>query len=233
MENDDKKVNESNSKFDIESNDVITNIDIAKNDIDKNSTNTIDAEEKDKSKKTKKEKKPKKPKTIKQIIISRIIFVIIFLAIVVGITYYFINLQSNNVNQENNIAEETTSIEQKSSYTTVDLNGSYYTNPIKISIKTESMDRVPDGFEYYEIDGLKNETIEKKINAYIKDNFKNYLKNLMDKTEENITYSVSLSVVGNFANIISLEMYISEDVNPDEYDFNYYCHFCNLNLICI
>jgi hypothetical protein len=28
-------------------------------------------------------------------------------------------------------------------------------------------------------------------------------------------------------------MYISEDVNPDEYDFNYYCHFCNLNLICI
>jgi hypothetical protein len=229
MENDNKEINEENSKFDIENNKVTTNMD----NIEKK--NVVENSKIEESKKGKKVQKPKKPKTVKQIIISRIIFVIIFLAIVAGITYYFINSEKNiESSVGDNIATTVQSTSKSSNYSSVDLNGMYYTNPIKITTVKEDMDRVPEGFKYLKIDGLKNETIEEKINAYIKDNFKNYLKNLMDKTDESVTYEVYVGTKGNFANIISVVIDISEsigEIDSEGYEYNHYAHYCNLNLI--
>ena len=166
------------------------------------------------------EKKVKKEKTIKQIIFSRIIFVLILTAIVVGVLYYLI--MQNKADEQiavNNEVYENTTLENNEveDYKKVNLDGMYYSNPIKFTKKEVENTRIRDGIKYFEIDGLKNETLENKINEDIQNGILGFVDEKLSE-KENTRFLTAINLRGNFANIISIEFTLYTDYETsDEY----------------
>ena len=151
-----------------------------------------------------KNKKEKKPKTLKQIIFGRIIFIIIVMAIVVGTVYYFVmqNNENNNT-QKDNIVEKVKEIakEEDTKYSTVDLDGTYYTNPLKCEKKTEKNSNF-DGkeLEYVEIDGLKDKKLQEEINQKIRDDINEFVQTILKKNPEVVSFETSAVAEGIYFN---------------------------------
>ena len=181
-----------------------------------------------------KNKKEKKPKTLKRIIYGRIIFIIIVMAIVVGTVYYFVmqNNEKNNNTQKDNIVEKVKEIakEEDTKYSAVDLDGSYYTNPLKCETKTEENSNF-DGKElkYIEIDGLKDKKLQEEINQKIRDNIDDFVQTTLEKNPEVLSFETSAVVEGNFANIISIEYIVTIENKGNNY--KYYTKGINYNLV--
>lgn len=183
------------------------------------------------SKKNKK-KKEKKPLTLKKIILKRIIFLILFALIVVGLTVFLAS--KNNPEVKEKIEEITNTIikpEEESreevAEKIVDINGTYYINPIEIT-KYE-MDVLGKKVEYVQIDGLKDEAIEDKINIDIRERISKSATELFN-SHVVTNYFSGCSVEGNFANIISINFYLEVGVNNwQEYYSDNVC--LNYNLI--
>ena len=197
------------------------------------SENSKSEENKEDSEKVKKVKvkKQKKPFTIKRMIVKRIIFLILFAIIALGITIFLAS--KNNPEVKEKLEEITNTIikpEEKPQDViekTVDLEGTYYINPIQIT-KYE-MDVLGKKVEYIQIDGLKDEAVEEKINKDIREKISNSATELFNAHIVTDYYS-GCSVVGNFANIISLDCYIQVGVN--NWSEIYSDNFClNYNLI--
>ena len=181
-----------------------------------------------------KNKKEKKPKTLKQIVFGRVLFVIIVIAIVVGTVYYFVmqNNEKNNNTPKDNIVEKVKEIakEEDTKYSTVDLDGTYYTNPLKCEKKTEKNSNL-DGkeLEYVEIDGLKDKKLQEEINQKIKDDINEFVQNILEKNPEALSIETSAVVEGNFANIISIEYILTIENKGSNY--KYYTKGINYNLV--
>lgn len=202
-------------------------------DITKEATQPVEKVEEPIEKKLKKAndkvKKEKKPVTMKKIILTRVLFIIIFAAIVMGLTIYFANKTKvkgsenknsviNNVTDSNKENNEATSNNEK----TVDLNGTYYINPI--DFRTYTFEVLGNEIEYVQIDGLKDDGVEIKINNEIKESIEELSKKICEENESAEIYS-GYTIRGNFANVISINFSISaindeNDVYEDLY-FNY------------
>ena len=115
---------------------------------------------------------------MKKMLIKRIIFIILFFMIAVGITTYFIMYNLPKEKKEILVPNEKVS---ESNEKTLDLNGKYDVNDLKV--KKYAGDYRDVKFTYYQIDGLKDTSIQYKINY----NLKKDIENLLDKwIDENL-----------------------------------------------
>lgn len=180
----------------------------------------------------KKNKKEKKPPTMKKIILKRIIFVILFAVVAIGLTLYLAS--KNNPEVKEKIEEITNTIikpqeepKQEVEEKIVNPEGTYSLNPIKIN--RYEMDVLGKKVEYVQIDGLKDDSVEIKINNKIREKTNKVATELFTKYQITNYYS-GCTVRGNFANILSISAYVQVGINDwEEYHEEEFCF--NFNLI--
>ncbi len=165
-----------------------------------------------------KKKKEKKPLTMKKIILKRLIFVILFALIAVGLTLFFASKNNPDVKEKiekitNTIIKSEEESKEEVAEKTVDINGTYYINPIKIT--RYEMDVLGKKVEYVQIDGLKDEAVENKINTDIREKMSAVATELFSKYVVTDYYS-GCSIMGNFANVLSISAYVQVSINDWE-----------------
>ncbi len=178
-------------------------------------------------------KQPKKVKRIKslgEVLLIRLEIIVVFLIIATAICYYLVKTNDNNiVDNPTTVANATT--KERTKYNGASLSETYYTNPIKISLEEVSVENFAV-YQYLMIDGLKNETIEQKINS----NFKSIAGNMQNELLKNVPkakqYYIHCSCTANFANIISVCYYASAmPVDTENGEYYYTNKFVTYSLI--
>lgn len=175
--------------------------------------------------------KEKKAVTMQTLIKRRIIFIIIFLIICTGITTYFIVANPLKKHHETVTPKEDldTEIAKRPDRTQKSLldyeNDTFNQNELKISEKVLESDENYD-ITYFQIDGLKNTTIQDKINK----NLENDLKDAIEENRNNGNIKENLNVwsynASNFANTLSIiytvSSYTLDDYGNELYNWNDY-----------
>lgn len=183
-----------------------------------------------------KNKKEKKPITMKKLVLTRLLFIIVFSALVVGITFYLADKNASNsevVRKTSNVSNNTAvnpkeDTKETNTEKTVDLDGTYDKNPIQINYYT--MDISGNEIKYVQIDGLKDNNVEIDINYNIKKSIEETAKKLYDENP-NATFNSGSFVRANFANILSINAYVyAYDENDSDYN-KYEDIYFNYNLI--
>lgn len=102
-----------------------------------------------------------------------------------------------------------------------------YTEGEKIIVRPNVFEVFPLKIDYIQIDGLKDSTIEDKINKLIKETLFNYAKEYTVDTIEVVCH-----VSGNFSNILSLSynVRIRNKIDGDSYDQILYTNGLNIDL---
>ncbi len=158
---------------------------------------------------------------------SAIIIVLIFSMVAILTTFAMITNSTQNV--INNEESQNTNVIE----TGIDLYGTYNQNDliIKDLIETFSGDEI----KIPQIDGLKNKSIQEKINKEIYDSCFEFLNNIEiidDGTQTDIenfdseiieqpTYQTSYEVMANFSNVISINYIVNMSNNFKRVHFNY------------
>lgn len=153
-----------------------------------------------------------KDKLSKKVIIRRIIFIIIFLIVAVGITYYLISKNTQNV--ENITFEKKEKIPAEK---TINLNETYNINDLKVKTYEEKYKDID--LQYYQIDGLKNLSIETEINYNLKKDVQIAIDEALDTDRvKKDTVSIYAHFASNFANTLSIYYNISA-YDDEAHDF--------------
>lgn len=159
---------------------------------------------------------------------AKVIFVLIFSIICVSITAVLILYNDIDIDIEEKDQEV---IAQKSEETKekdvpgIDLKGTYNQNDLKIEEKSISQEKVE--IRYFQIKGLKNKTIENKINKEIERIALNCYKEEVKDLDEVINVNVSMWNSANFANTVSFELNYSAKI--DDYSDDFYQGMLTLN----
>lgn len=153
-------------------------------------------------------------KTIK----GKLIFVVIFSVICIIITSILVMYKRIDIKYDN--SEEIPRTEEtKSNESTnekgIDLKGKYNQNDLKITEKRATKERVE--ITYFQIDGLKNQKIQDKINKEIEIEALNGYKENID-LDKVVNASISLYETANFSNILSLSAFSWGKINDDSDD---------------
>lgn len=150
---------------------------------------------------------------------AKILFVTIFSFVCVVITsililYQNIDIDGKNAGNLQNASEET----NKKDVPGIDLLGTYNQNDLKIEEKSAKQEKAE--IRYFHISGLKNKTIENKINQEIKLAAFNCYKQEIRDLSEVINVSVNMRKTANFANTISFEL--TYTAKKDDNDDGFY-----------
>ena len=121
---------------------------------------------------------------------------------------------SGNVNDENNNVLQ---VKEK----TIDLNGTYDQNDLKIEEVSEYNKIIGSDIKYPQISGLKNKEVEKKVNEDIKLKVNNKFEKVYKENNINNINSY-MSIKSNFANVISISIDFGYLLN-DKYNHEYIC----------
>lgn len=153
-------------------------------------------------------------KTIK----GKLIFVVIFSVICIIITSILVMYKRIDIKYDN--SEETSKTEEtKANESTnekgIDLKGKYNQNDLKIVEKRVTKERVE--ITYFQIDGLKDQKIQDKINKEIEIEALNGYKENID-LDKVVNASISLYVTANFSNILSFSSFSWGKINDDSDD---------------
>jgi len=168
--------------------------------------------------------KEKKPLTLKKLVIRRIIFLIIFLAISAGITSYLVIKKPFDDSETVSKTEKKSSSEEKideeskkEHFTLIDLeNDTFDYNGLKVNEITETYEGY-DYVTYFQIDGLKNKTVQDKINSNLNYDLKKAITDAINEGFiKNNTLIVSPTYGSSFANTLSLSYTISSYIYDDE-----------------
>jgi hypothetical protein len=169
-----------------------------------------------------KKNKEKKPVTFKQMIIRRLIFIVIFLIIAILITVYFVSFNKKDKKDkeelDNNKVENVDTMQSQVHQGLIDLdNDTYNINDLNIIQYSGEYDGLE--YDYYQIDGLSDNSIEVSINYCLKNDIEKSIQKAIDENKINRdNFSVSIYLASNFANTIS----ISYTINSYNYDENTY-----------
>lgn len=157
---------------------------------------------------------------------AKIIFVAIFSAICLIITTILILYQNIEIEERNEeITQETSKEIVEKDVPGIDLKGTYNQNDLKIEEKAVTQEKVE--IRYAQISGLKNKTIEDKINKEIEIAALNCYKEKIKNLDKVINVYVSMWDAANFANTVSFELsYIAK---TDDYSDDYYQGLQTLN----
>ena len=153
-------------------------------------------------------------KTIK----GKLIFVVIFSVICIIITSMLVMYKRIDIKYDN--SEEISKIEEtKANESTnekgIDLKGKYNQNDLKIIEKRVAKERVE--ITCFQIDGLKDQKIQDKINKEIEIEALNGYKENID-LDKVVNASISLYVTANFSNVLSFSSYSWGKINDDSDD---------------
>ena len=149
---------------------------------------------------------------------GKLIFVVIFSVICIIITSILIMYKridiKDDVTEEIAKTEETKNNELADEKG-IDLKGKYNQNDLKITEKRATKERVE--ITYFQIDGLKEQKIQDKINKEIEIEALNGYKENIDLNKV-VNASISLYETANFSNILSLSAYSWGKINDDSDD---------------
>ena len=150
-----------------------------------------------------------------KMILIRLIFLIIIAFIASCVTMYFIkqndaNKEEKVVIQENKIQTNQVVEPKSTSETeeTINLNDTFDLNDLRISLLKEKYLGVE--IEYFKIDGLKDQNIQKEINYTLKNDIKDFVEKAKDEdkiAQEN--FYIYAYINSSFANTLSLTYYVS------------------------
>lgn len=147
---------------------------------------------------------------------AKIIFVVIFSIICITVTIFLVLYKNIDIeNDENTINEEVAS-DEKEIVAGIDLNGKYNQNDILIEEKRATQEKVES--TYYQISGLKNKTIENKINREIEQVALNCYKDQIKDLNEVVNVSVYVYNTANFGNTVSFLVEYFAKVDDDSDD---------------
>ena len=153
-------------------------------------------------------------KTIK----GKLIFVVIFSVICIIITSILVMYKRIDIKDDNSEEIPRTEETKKNESTNekgIDLKGKYNQNDLKITEKRATKERVE--ITYFQIDGLKNQKIQDKINKEIEIEALNGYKENID-LDKVVNASISLYETANFSNILSLSAFSWGKINDDSDD---------------
>ena len=151
-------------------------------------------------------------KSLSEILFSRFIFLFIVAIISCSIMFGKIN---NYVRPNNTVAviePQVVSTEKevetvKTDYIPLDLTNQYYLNPIKTEVYNFTDGSFSENCEFVQIDGLRNETVEEKINDKLYEEADKLRKEIMKQNPNASDYILQSYVAANFGNMISVRYY--------------------------
>lgn len=153
-------------------------------------------------------------KTIK----GKLIFVVIFSVICIIITSILVMYKRIDIKYDNSEEipkTEETKANESTNEKGIDLKGKYNQNDLKIVEKRVTKERVE--ITYFQIDGLKEQKIQDKINKEIEIEALNGYKENID-LDKVVNASISLYETANFSNILSFSSYSWGKINDDSDD---------------
>lgn len=178
--------------------------------------------------KNKIKKEKKKLTTRKKVIIFLFIFLIVAISLTAGAIYY------TNKNQDKNIIGEIINKIEKAQDNVIGIQAlteKYNQNDLKIvdkEFKEGEFIQENQWYSYYkveiyydQIEGLKDKTIEEQINKEIKDKVLSMYTNeeLNDNNIKKI--HISANCTANYANVLSISIYKSTDLNSKDINYPY------------
>jgi len=149
---------------------------------------------------------------------AKIIFVSIFSVICLIMTTLLIWYQNIDIEEKNTqFIEEVSEKFKEKDVPGIDLKGTYNQNDLKIVEKAETQEKIE--IRYFQISGLKNKTIENKMNKEIEQIALNCYKEKVKNLDEVINVSVGMWEAANFANTISFELTYVAKIDDDDDGF--------------
>jgi len=149
---------------------------------------------------------------------AKVIFVSIFSIICLIVTAILIVYQNIEIEDKNQ--EITGAISKETNVKDVpgiDLKGTYNENDLLIEEKSVTKEKIE--IRYFQISGLKNKTIENKINKEIESVALNCYKEKVKDLGEVLNVQVSMWEASNFANTVSFELSYSAKIDDDDDGF--------------
>jgi len=140
------------------------------------------------------------------------------------------NLSGNTANNDSlgNFGEDTDENNtQQIAEKTIDLYGTYDENDLKINDAEENVNILGKNIKvnFKQIEGLKNKEVENKINNEIKTYVIEKVEEISEKSNPYKTINIYSNIIGNFANVLSLEInfnyYVEDKFETDEIFLNY------------
>lgn len=150
---------------------------------------------------------------------AQVIFVIVFSVICLTITVLLVAYQNIEIEEKNEdvVKEISKENNEKDNISGIDLKGTYNQNDLNIEEKSVTLEKIE--IRYLQISGLKNKSIENKINKEIESIALNCYKEEIKDLNEVINISVSMWESANFANTISFEMSYVAKIDDDDDGF--------------
>ena len=149
---------------------------------------------------------------------AKVIFVLIFSIICIIITALLIVYQNIDIEEKSEeIVQEITKEDNEKDVPGIDLKGTYNQNDLIIEEKSITLEKIE--VRYLQIKGLKNKTIEEKINKEIQQIALNCYKEEIKDLNEVININVSMWEASNFANTISFELTYVAKIDDDDDGF--------------
>lgn len=157
---------------------------------------------------------------------AKIIFVTVFSVICLIITALLIVYHNIDIEEkyENNKQEEV-AVNVEKDILGIDLKGTYNQNDLIIEEKAITQEKIE--IRYLQISGLKDKTVQEKINSEIEQIAINCYKEEVKDLNQVINIQVGMWEASNFANTISFELSYTAKIDDD--DDGYYQGFLGLN----
>ena len=156
----------------------------------------------------------------------KIIFVFIFSIICIIITALLILYQNIDIEEKNEeIVQESTKEDSGKHVSSIDLKGTYNQNDLSIEEKAITQEKIE--IRYLQISGLKDKTVQDKINKEIEQIAINCYKEKVKDLNQIINIQVGMWEASNFSNTISFELSYTAKIDDD--DDGYYQGFLGLN----
>ena len=149
---------------------------------------------------------------------AKIIFVLIFSILCIITTSLLIVYQNIDIEEKSEESGQETSKENiEKDFSGIDLKGRYNQNDLIIEEKSITQEKIE--IRYLQIRGLKNKTVEEKINKEIQQIALNCYKEEIKDLNEVININVSMWEASNFANTISFELTYVAKIDDDDDGF--------------
>lgn len=164
-------------------------------------------------------KKNKNTSSLKNMIVKRLIIIIVFLLVMIGITYYFVSTSDKNPIISFIEKKQAKNTEPASNEKVLSLSDTYNENDLNIKSYKEIYKNIE--VEYYQIDGLKDDSIEIQINYNLKKDLENAIDEALENSKSTNSIDIFSNIDGNFANTISIyyNIYVYDEENDYEIVF--------------
>ena len=158
---------------------------------------------------------------------AKVIFVVIFSTICIITTTILVLYKNIEIEEISEVIEESKEMSHKD-VPGIDLKGTYNQNDLKFEEVSVTKEKVE--IRYFQIKGLKNKSVEQKINKEIEHIALNWYKEEIKDLDEVINVNVSMWEASNFANTISLEIDYVAKIDDDDDGFYQGVKGLNYNL---